>query len=93
MQELPEVFRELLGEGRAGQAYAFYGQVLDILAEGEGTENVIRKGTEGGAEQAVCSSIPSSRSISPSACHCFCVSTGVSGAALRTHPGAEYASA
>ncbi len=52
MQELPEVFRELLGEGRAGQAYAFYGQVLDILAEGEGTENVIRKGTEGGAEQA-----------------------------------------
>lgn len=47
MQELPEVFRELLGEGRAGQAYAFYGQVLDILAEGEGTENVIRKGTEG----------------------------------------------
>ena len=52
MQELPEVFRELLGEGRAGQAYAFYGQVLDILAEGEGTENVIQKGTEGGAEQA-----------------------------------------
>lgn len=52
MQELPEVFRELLGEGRAGQAYAFYGQVLDILAEGEGTETVIQKGTEGGAEQA-----------------------------------------
>lgn len=51
MQELPEVFRELLGEGRAGQAYAFYGQVLDILAEGEGTENVIQKGTEGSAEQ------------------------------------------
>lgn len=52
MQELPEVFQELMSEGRTGQAYAFYGQVLDILAEGESAGEVIRKGTENGGEQA-----------------------------------------
>ncbi len=52
MSELPEVFKELMSEGRTGQAYAFYGQVLDILAEGESAGEVIQKGTENGAQQA-----------------------------------------
>lgn len=53
MQELPEVFRALMSEGRSDAAYTFYGQVLDILAEGDGTEAVVQKGPENGAEEAV----------------------------------------
>lgn len=52
MEELPEVFRELMSEGRTGQAYAFYGQVLDILGEDGAAGEVIRKGPESGVEQA-----------------------------------------
>lgn len=52
MQELPEVFRELMSEGRVGQAFAFYGQVLDILEEGENAGDVLLKGTANDMEQA-----------------------------------------
>ena len=52
MEELPEVFRELMSEGRTGQAYAFYGQVLDILGEDGAAGEVIRKGPDSGVEQA-----------------------------------------
>ncbi|MDE6882054.1 MAG: flagellar hook-length control protein FliK, partial [Lachnospiraceae bacterium] len=48
MSELPEVFRDLMSEGRIGQAYAFYGQVLDILAEDD-TGAAVQKGAESGA--------------------------------------------
>ena len=51
MNELPEVFRELLSEGRTEQAFAFYDQVLNILAEGDDAGAVIRKGTDNGTEQ------------------------------------------
>ncbi len=51
MNELPEVFRELLSEGRTGQAFAFYEQVLDILAEGDDAGAVIQKGTDNGEKQ------------------------------------------
>ena len=40
MNELPNVFHELLGEGKISQAYAFYGNILDIFA-GEETEGVV----------------------------------------------------
>lgn len=43
MSELPEVFQELLGEGRIGQAYAFYERVLDIFTEGDEAEAVLQK--------------------------------------------------
>lgn len=52
MKELPEVFKELMSEGRTGQAYAFYGQVLDILGEDGAAGEVIRKGPDNGVEQA-----------------------------------------
>lgn len=52
MSQLPEVFHELMSEGRAGQAYAFYEKVLDILTEGDGAEAVIQKGAESGTESA-----------------------------------------
>ncbi len=52
MEELPEVFRELMSEGRTGQAYALYGQVLDILGEDGAAGEVIRKGPDSGVEQA-----------------------------------------
>lgn len=46
MQELPDVFRELMSEGKTQQAYAFYEKVLDIFT-GEETEGVVvRKGEE-----------------------------------------------
>ena len=45
MNELPEVFRELLSEGRTEQAFAFYEQVLNNLAEGDDAGAEIRKGT------------------------------------------------
>ncbi len=52
MEEMPEVFRDLMSEGRTGQAYAFYGQVLDILGEDGAAGEVIRKGPDSGVEQA-----------------------------------------
>lgn len=51
MQELPEVFHELMGEGRVGQAYAFYENVLDIFTEAGMTETVIQKGAENAADR------------------------------------------
>lgn len=65
MSELPEVFRELMSEGRIGQAYAFYGQVLDILAEGESAGEVIQKGTENGAQQTQGSGSVPEESVQP----------------------------
>lgn len=52
MSELPQVFQELMGEGKIDRAFAFYGKVLDIFldnAEGnaEGTVSV-----KGGAQTA-----------------------------------------
>lgn len=38
MDELPQVFQELMGEGRVDQALAFYRQVLDIFLNGEPSE-------------------------------------------------------
>lgn len=51
MSELPDVFHELMGEGRVQQAYAFYENVLDIFIE-SGTEGVVLQKGEGQAEQA-----------------------------------------
>lgn len=45
MNELPEVFHELMGEGKSAQAYAFYGKVLELFTEGDAAEAVIQKGT------------------------------------------------
>lgn len=50
MQELPDVFRELMSEGKTQQAYAFYENVLDIFT-GEETEGVVIQKGEGQAEQ------------------------------------------
>lgn len=51
-QELPEIFHELMGEGRVSQAYAFYESVLDIFTESGMAEAVIQKGAENEAGQA-----------------------------------------
>ena len=51
MSELPEVFHELMAEGKAGQAYAFYESILDIITGEDATEAVIQKG-ENGEEQS-----------------------------------------
>lgn len=50
MDGLPQVFQELMSEGRANQAYAFYERVLDLLTEGDDAQAVIAKGADG--EQA-----------------------------------------
>ncbi len=50
MQELPDVFRDLMSEGKTQQAYAFYENVLDIFTGGETEGVVIQKG-EGQTEQ------------------------------------------
>lgn len=52
MQELPDVFRDLMSEGKTQQAYAFYENVLDIFTGGETEGVVIQKG-EGQTEQTV----------------------------------------
>ena len=44
MNELPQVFQELMSEGKVDQAFAFYQSVLDILA---GTETEETAGTVG----------------------------------------------
>ena len=36
MNELPQIFHELMGEGKVDQAYAFLENVLDIFADAEG---------------------------------------------------------
>ncbi|MDE6387141.1 MAG: flagellar hook-length control protein FliK [Lachnospiraceae bacterium] len=46
MNGLPQVFHELMGEGKAGQAYAFYENILDIFT-GDETEGVIIQKGEG----------------------------------------------
>lgn len=51
MKELPDVFRELMSEGKTQQAYAFYENVLEIFT-GEETEGVVIQKGEGQAEQA-----------------------------------------
>ncbi len=51
-QELPEIFHELMGEGRVSQAYAFYESVLEIFTEAGMAEAVIQKGAENEAGQA-----------------------------------------
>ncbi len=51
-QELPEIFHELMGEGRVSQAYAFYESVLDIFTEAGMAEAVIQKVAENEAGQA-----------------------------------------
>lgn len=50
MQELPDVFRDLMSEGKTQQAYAFYENVLDIFTGGE-TEGVVIQKEEGQTEQ------------------------------------------
>lgn len=51
MSELPDVFQELMSEGRTQQAYAFYENVLDIFT-GEETEGVVIQKGEGQADPA-----------------------------------------
>ena len=51
MSELPDVFQELMSEGRTQQAYAFYENVLDIFTGEETEGTVIQKG-EGQAASA-----------------------------------------
>ncbi|MDE6739344.1 MAG: flagellar hook-length control protein FliK [Lachnospiraceae bacterium] len=51
MSELPDVFQELMSEGRTQQAYAFYENVLDIFT-GEETEGVVIQKGEGQAAPA-----------------------------------------
>lgn len=51
MNELPDVFQELMSEGRTQQAYAFYENVLDIFT-GEETEGVVIQKGEGQADPA-----------------------------------------
>lgn len=51
MSELPDVFQELMSEGRTQQAYAFYENVLDIFT-GEETEGVVIQKGEGQAVPA-----------------------------------------
>lgn len=48
MSELPEVFHELMGEGRIGQAYAFYESVLDIFTAEDITDAVVSEETSEG---------------------------------------------
>lgn len=50
MNELPDVFSELLSEGKTQQAYAFYESVLDIFT-GEDTEGVVIRKEEGAPGQ------------------------------------------
>lgn len=51
MNELSDVFHELMGEGKTGQAYTFLGNVLDIFANAGAEEAVLQKG-EGQTEMA-----------------------------------------
>ena len=51
ISELPDVFQELMSEGRTQQAYAFYENVLDIFT-GEETEGVVVQKGEGQADPA-----------------------------------------
>ena len=51
MSELPDIFRELMSEGRTVEAFAFYEKVLEIFTEGDGEEAVVQKDTADGAGQ------------------------------------------
>lgn len=47
MDELPQVFQELMAEGKDGQAFAFYEAVLNIFTEKEADGSVILQGQPG----------------------------------------------
>lgn len=49
MSELPNIFHELLGEGKVSQAYAFYENVLDIFT-GDGAEGAVLQKGDGNAD-------------------------------------------
>ena len=51
MNELPDVFRELMGEGKVDQAYAFFENVLDIFT-GEEPEGTVVQKSEGQTDTA-----------------------------------------
>ena len=44
MSELPNIFHELLGEGKVSQAYAFYDNVSDIFTGGGAEGELLQKG-------------------------------------------------
>ena len=52
MNELPEVFHELMSEGKNSQAYAFYESVLNIFTEEDTAEAVVQKDMENTGEAA-----------------------------------------
>lgn len=49
MSELPNIFHELLGEGKVSQAYAFYENVLEIFT-GDGAEGEVLQKGDGNAD-------------------------------------------
>ncbi|MCH5258538.1 MAG: flagellar hook-length control protein FliK [Lachnospiraceae bacterium] len=51
MDELPQIFHELMGEGKIDQAFAFYESILDIFTDEEAEGTIIQKG-EAQAESA-----------------------------------------
>ena len=71
MSELPDIFRELMSEGRTNEAFAFYEKVLEIFTEGDGEETVVQKdtmdeaGQTAGMEDAVKAETQTSRLLDP----------------------------
>lgn len=71
MSELPDIFRELMSEGRTNEAFAFYEKVLEIFTEGDGEETVVQKdtmdeaGQTAGTEDAVKAETQTSRLLDP----------------------------
>ena len=71
MSELPDIFRELMSEGRTNEAFAFYEKVLEIFTEGDGEETVVQKdtmdeaGQTAGTEYAVKAETQTSRLLDP----------------------------
>lgn len=57
MSELPEVFHELMAEGKTSQAYAFYESVLDIYTGEDTAGTVIQKGEDAGGQPAGAGSV------------------------------------
>lgn len=51
MDELPQIFHELMGEGKIDQAFAFYESIVDIFTDEEAEGTIIQKG-EAQAESA-----------------------------------------
>lgn len=50
MDELPQVFQELMTAGKEGQAFTFYEAVLNIFTEGEPDGSVILQGQQGAGQ-------------------------------------------